>query len=560
MTDPYQTLGKIELEFVGEERPRLYRVHFNYPGHETPLPQVVSPGRGKRDGEGSCAWDLGTISMSVFLIRYRIWWESLNAKEKIKEQLFFELPVDGDLRLSSFWFAINKPTWLDAIFGSTLNGERLCNRVFCARLARGKHSIEVSHWTLQPGGVIVSWDCNGTQNDDLRRLLELVGSQWVEHGKRRSSKATPYPLLILAAAEGIFGSEAPDYRTTRTSLNELNQAGKAARVRRGTDDLYPVPELGIIDALMAGKKHLDEIEDHTGLKAQSLSRFGAGLRPLVEFGGETANLKIFRWQCALFDWTDTLVDEYQLDESICKFIPAGGSTEEAAHWTVAFLSLLHDLEAEKSPLWYDYLHLGKRFGRTPVELKREHFRNKAKISALFDIGPFLKDLHGIGVSLALVTDCHSQVLEWRAEMLGISLSSFDMVLTSDKVRDVRDKRQHLEEAIKRLNLEPPSCAVIGNDLRKDLAPAKALGFKTVWVLAGPASCAQPTPSPVAAYRGASGLVGPRRRSNFGTPGIPADSAVFDTERVIITGRTADYCLPRADLFLRICDRKRKSKK
>lgn len=64
------------------------------------------------------------------------------------------------------------------------------------------------------------------------------------------------------------------------------------------------------------------------------------------------------------------------------------------------------------------------------------------------------------------------------ERLGVPL---DLLVTAQQVRSYKPGRAHFEDALKRLALKPCEVLHVAESRYHDVAPSKAMGFRTVWV-------------------------------------------------------------------------------
>jgi putative hydrolase of the HAD superfamily len=61
---------------------------------------------------------------------------------------------------------------------------------------------------------------------------------------------------------------------------------------------------------------------------------------------------------------------------------------------------------------------------------------------------------------------------------------FDLVVTFDDTKVKKPGREPFMYVLKKLKLKPEECVMVGDSLKKDIAPAKKLGFKTVFARYG----------------------------------------------------------------------------
>ena len=61
---------------------------------------------------------------------------------------------------------------------------------------------------------------------------------------------------------------------------------------------------------------------------------------------------------------------------------------------------------------------------------------------------------------------------------------FDYVITFDDTKSRKPNSKPFLLALKKINLKPEECLMVGDSLKRDIAPAKKLGFKTVFAKYG----------------------------------------------------------------------------
>ena len=211
-----------------------------------------------------------------------------------------------------------------------------------------------------------------------------------------------------------------------------------------------------------------------------------------------------------------------MDEAICSAIPLSGHSDDNDRATVKFRELLTDLEQLHSHLWYDYIYLGRQFGKTTQDLADLHTRNRDLINPLCDVAALVTALRQAGLRIALSTNCVAPVLEWRAKLLGLRLDAlFDFVVTSDITQNVRDKGTNLDHLIDKSGVSASRMIVVGNSFSKDILPAKLRGMSTVW-LRGP--------------------IARERRSYWGTPELPVSPQIYEPTRAAVRDRAADIMI------------------
>jgi putative hydrolase of the HAD superfamily len=85
--------------------------------------------------------------------------------------------------------------------------------------------------------------------------------------------------------------------------------------------------------------------------------------------------------------------------------------------------------------------------------------------------------------IAVLSDA-SRIQVWiRLAAMGIQ-NAFDFVITFDDTKVRKPGVKPFMLALKKLRLEPEECLMVGDSLMRDIAPAKKLGFKTVFAKYG----------------------------------------------------------------------------
>lgn len=110
------------------------------------------------------------------------------------------------------------------------------------------------------------------------------------------------------------------------------------------------------------------------------------------------------------------------------------------------------------------------------------------------VNDMLKNLHGKGYKLAILSNFRKILVEQIMDCLDIDLDVFDFLITEDDGLPIKPAKDPFIESLKRFVLEAKNVAYVGDDLSKDMMPAKAVGMKTVWV--NPKPTQSPLPEPV----------------------------------------------------------------
>jgi len=85
--------------------------------------------------------------------------------------------------------------------------------------------------------------------------------------------------------------------------------------------------------------------------------------------------------------------------------------------------------------------------------------------------------------LAILSDA-PKIQAWiRLAAMQIQ-DKFDIVVTFDETKAKKPSKKPFLYALKKLRLKPEECVMVGDSLKRDIAPAKKLGFKTAFAKYG----------------------------------------------------------------------------
>lgn len=85
--------------------------------------------------------------------------------------------------------------------------------------------------------------------------------------------------------------------------------------------------------------------------------------------------------------------------------------------------------------------------------------------------------------LAILSDAPKFQAWIRLAAMGIQ-NEFDIVVTFDDTKSKKPSLKPFLYILKKIKLKPEECLMIGDSLKRDIAPAKKLGFKTVFAKYG----------------------------------------------------------------------------
>jgi len=141
------------------------------------------------------------------------------------------------------------------------------------------------------------------------------------------------------------------------------------------------------------------------------------------------------------------------------------------------------VQAEGYSLYRDVLHdvskrLGARFGFDPSP------QEQGSLAAGLPDWPVFSDtvdaLRVLGgrYRLAIVSNIDDDLFAGTHRRIGVE---FDEVVTAEQVRSYKPDPAHFKEVLSRLDLPLSRVVHVAQSLFHDIAPARALGFRTIWV-------------------------------------------------------------------------------
>ncbi len=174
-----------------------------------------------------------------------------------------------------------------------------------------------------------------------------------------------------------------------------------------------------------------------------------------------------------FDVGYTLVNEDAVWQMRCREQAAG---EEAVRLGLSAADLWHEIELASVERKPQYRTLVSKFGF------REAAPYRHDLETLYgDASRVLRTLSR-GYELGVIAN-QTDGLRERFDRFGI-LSYFTHIVSSWDVGAMKPQRRIFEIALQKASCRPEEAAMIGDRLDNDIAPAKALGMKTVWIRQG----------------------------------------------------------------------------
>lgn len=195
-------------------------------------------------------------------------------------------------------------------------------------------------------------------------------------------------------------------------------------------------------------------------------------------------LDFTRYEVLTFDCYGTLIDwERGLTAALSPVLKAHNVQMDAE----ALLQLYAELEAEQESCPYRryrailkdiVVRMGQRLGFTPSEAEQESLPGSIR-----DWPPFPDTVEALErlkkrYKLAVISNIDDDLFEGSARQLGIP---FDEDITAEQVGSYKPSPRNFEAAIERIGVPKEKILHVAQSLYHDVAPAKALGFSTVWV-------------------------------------------------------------------------------
>ena len=174
-----------------------------------------------------------------------------------------------------------------------------------------------------------------------------------------------------------------------------------------------------------------------------------------------------------FDIGYTLVNEDAVWEKRCQ---EQVETEEAKALGLSVVDIFHEIRKATIAWLPQYRTVVKKFNFTEVAPYR------TELEVLYKEAPevlkALSEKYKLGVIANQIDG-----LKERLESFGI-LQYFSYVISSWDVKVMKPDVQIFKYALKTADCKPKDAFMIGDRLDNDIAPAKSLGMKTVWIKQG----------------------------------------------------------------------------
>ena len=174
-----------------------------------------------------------------------------------------------------------------------------------------------------------------------------------------------------------------------------------------------------------------------------------------------------------FDMGYTLVDESAVWKSRCE---EQAATEEAKCLGLSAESIYQEIEKASLARLPQYRTVIKKFQFRTVAPYRHELEKLYEDAQ--NVLRFLSDKYELGVIAN-----HTDGLRERLERFGI-LQYFTHVISSWDFQIMKPDTRIYEYALKTAECLPQDAVMIGDRIDNDIAPAKAVGMKTVWIKQG----------------------------------------------------------------------------
>lgn len=129
-----------------------------------------------------------------------------------------------------------------------------------------------------------------------------------------------------------------------------------------------------------------------------------------------------------------------------------------------------------------YAKKGADVSKQYIELTARLFRilSTKYINVYNGVPKLLDDLHGMGKNVYLLTNAQRLFTEPELKMLGL-YEKFDGIVISSDVGCCKPDSNFFGYLLKKYNLDPSECVMVGNDADCDIAGAAAVGISSVYI-------------------------------------------------------------------------------
>ncbi|WP_440945237.1 HAD family hydrolase [Methanosarcina sp. T3] len=194
-------------------------------------------------------------------------------------------------------------------------------------------------------------------------------------------------------------------------------------------------------------------------------------------------------KAVLFDMDNTLFDFVAVKLIACReilsYLGEGGRNlkKDPAELFGYFLRGTYGFEDYENIR--DYMQERKLFTEQAYMQCREIYdREKLKNLNLYPgVRGTLRELKKFGLRLAIITDADRYHARARLTRVGL-LDSFELLVSADMTGTKKPDPAHFLFALDALGIKPEESLVVGDSLKRDIAPARRLGLKTAYASYG----------------------------------------------------------------------------
>ncbi len=192
-------------------------------------------------------------------------------------------------------------------------------------------------------------------------------------------------------------------------------------------------------------------------------------------------------KAVLFDMDNTLFDfvaaKLEACREILSFIWRGDVTEKPSELFRYFLRGVYGFEDYENIR--DYMQERDVFTAQGYRKCCEIYeREKLQNLELYpDVTDTLDKLKYLGLKLVIITDADSHHALARLTRVGL-LNYFDLVVAADTTGTKKPDPSHFLFALEALGIKPGETLVVGDSIKRDIAPARKLGLKTAYASYG----------------------------------------------------------------------------
>ncbi len=199
---------------------------------------------------------------------------------------------------------------------------------------------------------------------------------------------------------------------------------------------------------------------------------------------DTAGLDLDRFEALTFDCYGTLIDwETGILAALRPVLEAHGVRAKEDELLEAFGRHETAIESGEYLPYREVLagvlgRLGDELGFSPTDAEATAFADSVGEWPPFEDSPPALRALGQRFGLAVITNCDDDLFARSARRLGVD---FDWVVTAEQARAYKPSHRNFELALETIGLPRERILHVAQSLFHDHAPAKDLGFATVWV-------------------------------------------------------------------------------